>query len=158
MIEDSIKREQELLRQKYLDSVLNAEKKIQFPNNDITILSSFFKKLDKAKKKKVRIMHYGDSQIEADRISGRLRERLQKEFGGFGAGAYAVIPATRKISIKNEYSDNWVSRTGFGPYIDTAVKHKKYGALFSFCEIMPTVKDSSLVYEASIKVGKPTKS
>ena len=158
MIEDSIKREQELLRQKYLDSVLNAEKKIQFPNNDITILSSFFKKLDKAKKKKVRIMHYGDSQIEADRISGRLRERLQKEFGGFGAGAYAVIPATRKISIKNEYSDNWVRRTGFGPYIDTAVKHKKYGALFSFCEIMPTTKDSSLVYEASIKVGKPTKS
>ena len=43
MIEDSIKREQELLRQKYLDSVLNAEKKIQFPNDDITILSSFFK-------------------------------------------------------------------------------------------------------------------
>ena len=49
-------------------------------------------------------MHYGDSQIEADRISGRLRERLQKDFGGLGAGAYAVIPATRKISIKNEYS------------------------------------------------------
>ena len=65
MIEDSIKREQELLRQKYLDSVLNAEKKIQFPNDDITILSSFFKKLDKAKNKKVRIMHYEDSQIEA---------------------------------------------------------------------------------------------
>ena len=53
MIEDSIKREQELLRQKYLDSVLNAEKKIQFPNNDITILSSFFKKLDKAKKRRL---------------------------------------------------------------------------------------------------------
>ena len=32
---------------------------------------------------KVRIMHYGDSQIEGDRISGRLRERLQKEFGGY---------------------------------------------------------------------------
>ena len=45
-------------------------------------------------------MHYGDSQIEADQISGRLRERLQKDFGGLGAGAYAVIPATRKISIK----------------------------------------------------------
>ena len=33
----------------------------------------------KSKFKKVRIMHYGDSQIEGDRISGRLRERLQNE-------------------------------------------------------------------------------
>ena len=84
-------------------------------------------------------MHYGDSQIEADRISGRLRERLQKDFGGLGAGAYAVIPATRKISIKNECSSNWIRRTGFGPYIDTIVKHKRYGALFSFCEIEPII-------------------
>ena len=90
--------------------------------------------------------------------SGRLRERLQKDFGGLGAGAYAVIPATRKISIKNEYSSNWIRRTGFGPYVDTIVKHKKYGALFSFCEIEPIKKDSSLIYEGWIKIGKPTKS
>ena len=110
---DSIKKVEELIRKKYEDSVLNAEKKIQFPQNDITILFPFFKKLEKAKNKKVRVMHYGDSQIEADRISGRLRERLQKDFGGLGAGAYAVIPATRKISIKNECSYNWIRRTGF---------------------------------------------
>ncbi len=155
---DSLKKVEELIRKKYEDSVLNAEKKIQFPNNDITILFPFFKKLEKAKNNKVRIMHYGDSQIEADRISGRLRERLQKDFGGLGAGAYAVIPATRKISIKNEYSSNWIRRTGFGPYIDTIVKHKKYGALFSFCELKPEMADSALLYEGWIKIGKPTKS
>ena len=27
-------------------------------------------------------MHYGDSQIENDRVTGRLRERLQNDFGG----------------------------------------------------------------------------
>ena len=70
----------------------------------------FFKKLENAKTKKVRIMHYGDSQIEGDRISGRLRERLQKEFGGNGAGLSAVIPATRKISLKNIPSTNWVRK------------------------------------------------
>ena len=155
---DSIKKVEELIRKKYEDSVLNAEKKIQFPQNDITILFPFFKKLEKAKNKKVRVMHYGDSQIEADRISGRLRERLQKDFGGLGAGAYAVIPATRKISIKNECSSNWIRRTGFGPYIDTIVKHKRYGALFSFCEIEPIIIDSALIYEGWIKIGKPTKS
>ena len=93
---------------------------------------SFFKKLENAKTKKVRIMHYGDSQIEGDRISGRLRERLQKEFGGNRAGLSAVIPATRKISLKNIPSTNWVRKTGFGPYIDKSVEHKKYGALFFF--------------------------
>ena len=77
-------------------------------------------------------MHYGDSQIEGDRISGRLRERLQKEFGGNGAGLFAIIPATRKISLKNVPTTNWVRKTGFGPYIDKSVEHKKYGALFSF--------------------------
>ena len=157
-VADSIKKAEELIKKKYEDSVLNAEKKIQFPKNDTTILYPFFKKLEKAKHKKVRVMHYGDSQIEADRISGRLRERLQKDFGGLGAGVYAVIPATRKISIKNEYSANWIRRTGFGPYIDTVVKHKKYGALFSFCEIEPIIIDSSIIYEAWIKIGKPTKS
>ena len=77
-------------------------------------------------------MHYGGSQIEADRISGRLRERLQKEFGGFGAGAYAVIPATRKISIKNEYSDNWVRRTGLDLILTQLLNTKNMEHYFSF--------------------------
>ena len=49
---DSIKKVEELIRKKYEDSVLNAEKKIQFPQNDITILFPFFKKLEKAKNKR----------------------------------------------------------------------------------------------------------
>ena len=43
-------------------------------------------------------------------------------------------------------------------YIDTIVKHKRYGALFSFCEIEPIIIDSALIYEGWIKIGKPTKS
>ena len=61
-------------------------------------------------------MHYGDSQIEGDRISGRLRERLQSEFSGNGPGLFALIPATRKISLNNKPSPNWIRKTGFGPY------------------------------------------
>ena len=133
---DSIRKIELQRLENYKDSVLKTEKRIQYPNNDITVLFPFFEKLQKANSRKVRIMHYGDSQIEADRISGRLRERLQKEFGGNGAGAHAVIPATRKISIKNKLSYNWKRFTGFGPYIDTSVNHKKYGALFSFCNFL----------------------
>ena len=40
----------------------------------------------------VRILHYGDSQIEGDRVSSYLRSRLQKEFGGAGVGYIPPVP------------------------------------------------------------------
>lgn len=40
----------------------------------------------------VRILHFGDSQIEGDRISSYLRTRLQKEFGGAGVGLVSPVP------------------------------------------------------------------
>ena len=157
---DSIRNVQEKRLKLFKDSLLIAEKKIQYPNNDRSILFPFFKSLQNAKNGKVRIMHYGDSQIEADRISGRLRERLQREFGGYGSGAYAVIPATRKISIRNKVSTNWKRFTGFGPYIDTSVKHKNYGALFSFCKIIPDSNelDTSSTCNGLVKIFRPKKS
>ena len=156
---DSIRKIEILRLEKYKDSVLKTEKRIQYPNNDVTVLFPFFEKLQSANSRKVRIMHYGDSQIEADRISGRLRERLQKEFGGNGSGAYAVIPATRKISIQNKLSYSWRRFTGFGPYIDTSVNHKNYGALFSFCKILEdtTVLDSNSKFNGILKIYRPKK-
>ncbi len=142
------------------DSILYSEKNIQYPRNNPIVLHSFFRKLENAKNKKVRIMHYGDSQIEGDRISGRLRERLQSEFGGNGPGLFALIPATRKISLNNKPSENWIRKTGFGPYIDKSVEHKKYGAIFSFCKIGKDSisSDSNFLYKGEIEIKKPTKS
>ena len=116
--EDSLKMMFLVFEKKRRDSAQFSLKKIQYPDNNRSIIFPFFKKLANAKTKKVRIMHYGDSQIEGDRISGRLRERLQKEFGGNGAGLFPLIPATRKISLKNVPTNNWIRKTGFGPYID----------------------------------------
>ncbi len=150
---DSLDLLTKIIKQKLLDSILLSQKKIQYPNNDKSILYTFFQKLDNAKAKKVRIMHYGDSQIEADRITSRLRERLQKEFGGYGAGAFSVIPATRKLAVKTEYSLNWERKTGFGPYIDKSVKHNNYGALFAFSKYLT----DSAQNHAKIDIFKPKK-
>ena len=114
-IQDSLIKLIHIQEKRFKDSVIYYSKRIQYPNNNLSILYPFFKKLENAKNKKVRIMHYGDSQIEGDRISGRLRQRLQREFGGNGAGLFPVIPATKKISINNSVSKNWVRKTGFGP-------------------------------------------
>jgi lysophospholipase L1-like esterase len=61
---------------------------LQFPAGDSTILQPFFRSLDSAKAKGelIRILHIGDSQIEGDRISGYIRQRLQQRFGGCGPG------------------------------------------------------------------------
>ena len=159
-IQDSLNNKLRIEKQQLLEALLLSKKNIQYPNDDPSILNSFFKKLENAKSKKVRIMHYGDSQIEGDRISGRIRDRLQKKFGGIGPGLFPIIPATKKISLNNIPSKNWIRKAGFGRYMDKKIKHKKYGALFSFCTMNPDSLsiDSNFHYNGEIIIKRPTKS
>ncbi len=55
----------------------------------------------------VRILHYGDSQIEADRISGTLRNDLQKEYGGCGQGIIPMYSRSTIGGVSYIYSSNW---------------------------------------------------
>ena len=69
--------------------------RIYLPNNDTTYLDAFFEALDNAGKKPVRILHYGDSQLECDRMTADLREHFQSKFGGGGVG---MVPAVQPIA------------------------------------------------------------
>lgn len=155
---DSIKVDQALKKQ-LKDSIEKAWKNIQYPNNDKSVLYPFFEKLDQARNKKVRIMHFGDSQIEADRITSYVRNELQKLFGGYGAGLFAVEQVTRKMSVKQTHSENWKRYAGFGRKKDTAIKHKKYGALLAFSKYSPIIKSAdSTNFSSWISIKKPTAS
>jgi lysophospholipase L1-like esterase len=69
-------------------------------------------------RKLVRILHYGDSQLEADRMTLYLRGELQKEFGGGGIGYVALNPQIPiNPTVKISLSPEWSSST-------PAVKHK----------------------------------
>ena len=87
-------------------------------------------------------MHYGDSQIEGDRITSFLRNRLQKKFGGMGVG---LVPVKHvydfKFSIIQDDSENWIRYTLYGNK-DTTLTHNRYGALASFARFSPYVKDT----------------
>lgn len=83
------RREQEIRntdRQKYLEFFRTDSARIHFPCDDIKFFDSFFAALDRASSQHVRIVHYGDSQIEEDRVSKAVRARLQERFGGGGPG------------------------------------------------------------------------
>lgn len=63
-------------------------------------LPLFYAALDKAGKQSVRIVHFGDSQIEEDRISMVLRRRLQERFGGGGVGLLPVVQTIPTYTAK----------------------------------------------------------
>lgn len=53
------------------------------------------------------IMHYGDSQLEGDRISDYLRTQLQNEFGGSGPGLFPIDRGLGRLYFTTSLSDNW---------------------------------------------------
>ncbi|MGB0887747.1 MAG: hypothetical protein ACPGSL_06470 [Vicingaceae bacterium] len=141
-----------------LDSLKKFRQSLQLNDDGKTAMNRFFAALDNAKKKKVRIMHYGDSQIEADRITSYLRNELQKKFGGYGTGLFPIIQVAPKMSVNTEYSENWKRYPGFGRK-DTTVKHNRYGALMAFCRYSPIpqtdIINDSIKHEAWLKIKKP---
>ncbi len=122
-----------------VDSLNESVYKIQFPNHDKTLLYAVFDALEKAQKqeKVVRIMHFGDSQIEGDRMTSLLRNRLQNKFGGAGVG---LVPASQpydfSFSVFHRASDNWNRYTLYGKR-DTLVNHNRYGILAGFSSFTP---------------------
>lgn len=113
---------------KRLDSLLTLQKKIQFPGGDKSSLYVFF---SKAKTERVRVMHYGDSQIEGERITAQIRDKMQRLWGGGGPGLFPVIPVAPKLSVIVETTGEWYRNVGFGPR-DTTIKHNLYGPLMSY--------------------------
>lgn len=68
--------------------------RIYMPADSIGYLDAFFDALEGARERPVRVLHYGDSQLEGDRITSVLREAFQERFGGSGVG---LVPAVQTI-------------------------------------------------------------
>ena len=60
-------------------------------------LQSFYASLSQTDEHRVRVLHYGDSQIEEDRMTMQIREALQKRYGGQGVG---LMPLAQTIPTR----------------------------------------------------------
>ena len=122
-------------------SVESLRQPLDLPASGLGCLKTLFDALTNPDElaKVVRIVHYGDSQIETDRISGYLRYKLQQQFGGSGPG---LVPAKTAYDYKAPCevvcTGDWKRYTIF-PFIDTAVHHSKYGALAAFAKFTPII-------------------
>jgi hypothetical protein len=102
-------------------------------------LGHFFDALESlaaGKRGSVRIIHYGDSQIEGDRITMQFRDVLQKRFGGRGFGYVALEPLVMPASLEFLNSFGLARKTAFGRR-DTNIKDTRYGHLGSFTTLLP---------------------
>ena len=116
------------------DSIKRLINPIELPPLNPAVLYPVFNDLHSLSKTKklIRLLHYGDSQIEGDRITSYVRNKLQHLFGGSGCGLLAPVPLDHGlVSIKQKYSDNWVRFPGY-LIQNKDLGHKRYGALMSF--------------------------
>jgi hypothetical protein len=140
------------------DSLRKVIHSLEFPHNNSDILNPFFGSLNNLQKigKIIRILHYGDSQIEGDRISSYLRNKFQTQFGGSGPG---LIPAreinAQSKSIKHYTSNNWERHSIFFEK-DTLLPHRRFGVLNTFCRFSPydTTESFEQMNEAWISIEK----
>lgn len=130
---------------------------LEFSNNNKSVLYPFFESLHtlKSSNKLIRILHYGDSQIEGDRITSYIRNELQKKFGGSGIGMFPVVVLSEYIlSVKHEISNNWKRYTMYD-IKNAIIDHNKMGIMLGFCRFSPPeLLNNKEIFESYIKIEK----
>lgn len=79
-------------------------------------MDGFWQNVEQATKQNrtVRILHYGDSQIEMDHMTSRLRAYMQRTFGGGGPGMVPFQTTTPTFSVRQSTSGDLIHLASFG--------------------------------------------
>lgn len=141
--------------QKYLDFSKTSTSAIHYPNNDMNYFDKFYFSLDSAKSqnKVIRVLHYGDSQIESDRITGYLRQEFQALFGGQGVGLIPAMQIIPSMSIKQNFKGSMKRFAIWGPDKFRA-KNSKYGLMAQFIQVSNSTEISLLTNEQAYENAK----
>ncbi|MBK7819265.1 MAG: hypothetical protein IPJ60_18320 [Sphingobacteriaceae bacterium] len=127
---------------------------IQFRNK--ASLDAFFEALStmKSDPKSIRVLHYGDSQIECDRITDYLRMKLQSQFGGNGPGFVSLMPISQSVTNKVVNGYGWDRYQTFTSK-DKRVKHNNFGFTGGFTRFMgyKTVSDTSVAVSTNVTIS-----
>jgi len=100
-------------------------------------------------KGQVRVLYYGDSQIEGDRITSFLRHTLRLGHNGTGPGLFLpLMPVMYTKSIWLRSSSNWI-RYNYLSYKMGEISHRDLGPFMAVCRYLPegvTASDSVKAY------------
>jgi lysophospholipase L1-like esterase len=107
--------------------------RISWPENREKFVNELHAHLESGR---CRILHYGDSQLEGDRISGYLRNRLQGIYGGTGPGFLPVKQVYDQLAAEIIVSDNWLRYAVFDP-TQAKLPDMNYGVFASISRFTP---------------------
>ena len=128
---------------KHYDFIHYEKNVIQNPGS----LETFFKRLKSIENKqnrKLDIAHIGDSHIQADHFSGKVRVELQKRFGSAGRGVvfpYRLARTNSPRDVKSYSNVKWLSKRNVFPHIDMPT---------GLCGISVQSGDNSLIFKLGI--------
>ena len=101
----------------------------------------------------VRIIYYGDSQVEGDRVTSMLRRDLRKHGGGTGPGMFApVMPVMYTRSYVVRSSSNW-KRYTLLDYRNGTLTHNRLGPMLALCRFTPPGDSLTTRSFATVKVN-----
>ncbi|MBO4741101.1 MAG: hypothetical protein J5605_05595 [Bacteroidales bacterium] len=123
----------------FAEFITDSSMGFSLPNDDVCFFDKFFAKAEKAASegKVVRILHYGDSQIEMDRISDILRAYMQKTFGGLGVGLIPFSQTIPSLSVKQYATGDFTHYSSYGSE-DIPRNRGHYGPMAKCCRVNST--------------------
>jgi alginate O-acetyltransferase complex protein AlgI len=103
-------------------------------------------------RRQVRIIYYGDSQIEGDRITSYLRQSLRKGRGGTGTGLFLpLMPVMYTKTFWLKSSSNW-KKYNYLSYKTGEISHRNLGPFMAICRYLPDGEITREPENAFIKI------
>ncbi len=121
LLEDYMHREEIRRQEKQIRTLPVEEEGYLHAGDEYEYLSHFFRdleKMEKGKREKVRITHFGDSLLWGERFASVLRERFQERYGDGGRG---VVPV---VEIPPTSLEDHVNRTTDSLFEHYVLKHR----------------------------------
>ncbi|HKK42454.1 MAG TPA: MBOAT family O-acyltransferase [Bacteroidales bacterium] len=102
--------------------------------------------------RQVRVMYYGDSQLEGDRITSYLRSILRKYDPGTGPGLFLpLMPVMYTSSIWIKSSSNW-KRYNYLSYEEGRISHNRLGPFMTICRYLPEDRETQEPVKATVRI------
>ncbi|MDX9772497.1 MAG: MBOAT family O-acyltransferase [Bacteroidales bacterium] len=106
-----------------------------------------------AKGQQVRILFYGDSQVEGDRETSLLRRKLREVGGGTGPGMFSpVMPVMYTRSYVVRSSTNW-KRYTLLDYRNGTLSHNRLGPMLALCRFTPPDEQLTTRSFATVRIN-----
>jgi D-alanyl-lipoteichoic acid acyltransferase DltB (MBOAT superfamily) len=122
---------------------------LQFPG----LISSSFDSIN-ANGGQIRILYYGDSQIEGDRITSYLRSTLRNRYGGSGPGLFLpVMPVMYTKTLFIRSSSNW-KRYNYLSYKEGLINGNSLGPFMTVCRYIEPDQESPSEEQATVRVDR----